>query len=199
MQWGTRQSQSIFRPTNHKRVLPANWRRHVACHTDSPIAIAIRLGPGSSLMWPQMAWHHQAQNWSQSWTWAHPYPHKICHQCLIMDLSRYARYAWASERRRYNVTWASERRRCNVTSSLTGRDISRMIPDLDCLLNSLFRLSLKKTSKFHIAERFVRGSIAHRHKGLMMQTAFPCHDVSCCKASCFQEAVNVTPTQGHNS
>ena len=26
MQWGTRQSQSIFRPTNPKRVLPANWR-----------------------------------------------------------------------------------------------------------------------------------------------------------------------------
>ena len=24
MQWGTRQSQSIFRPTNHKRVMPAN-------------------------------------------------------------------------------------------------------------------------------------------------------------------------------
>ena len=26
MQWGTRQSQSIFRPTNHKRVMLANWR-----------------------------------------------------------------------------------------------------------------------------------------------------------------------------
>ena len=26
MQWGTRQSQSIFGPTNHKRVMPANWR-----------------------------------------------------------------------------------------------------------------------------------------------------------------------------
>ena len=25
MQWGTRQSQSIFRPTNHKRVMPVNW------------------------------------------------------------------------------------------------------------------------------------------------------------------------------
>ena len=27
MQWGTRQSQSIFRPTNHKRVMPANRRQ----------------------------------------------------------------------------------------------------------------------------------------------------------------------------
>ena len=26
MQWGTGESQSIFRPTNHKRVTPANWR-----------------------------------------------------------------------------------------------------------------------------------------------------------------------------
>ena len=26
MQWGTRQSQSIFRPASHKRVIPANWR-----------------------------------------------------------------------------------------------------------------------------------------------------------------------------
>ena len=26
MQWGTRQSQSIFRLTNHKSVMPANWR-----------------------------------------------------------------------------------------------------------------------------------------------------------------------------
>ena len=26
MQWGTRQSQSVLRSTNHKRVMPANWR-----------------------------------------------------------------------------------------------------------------------------------------------------------------------------
>ena len=26
MQWGIRQSQSIFRPTNHKSVMPDNWR-----------------------------------------------------------------------------------------------------------------------------------------------------------------------------
>ena len=40
MQWVTRQPQSIFRPTNHKRVTAANWRpclfphRQSWCHLD---------------------------------------------------------------------------------------------------------------------------------------------------------------------
>ena len=49
MQWGTRQTQSIFRPTNHKA-----WYRpiegQISYTTDSPIAT--RLGLCSSLCWP---------------------------------------------------------------------------------------------------------------------------------------------------
>ena len=41
MQWGTGQSQSIFRPTNHKRVMPANWRPCLIPHC--PIATRLRL------------------------------------------------------------------------------------------------------------------------------------------------------------
>ena len=38
LQWGTRQSQHLFRPANHKSVMPANWRPcllphwHSYCH-----------------------------------------------------------------------------------------------------------------------------------------------------------------------
>ena len=32
MQWGTGQSQSIFRPTNYKRVMPANWTPYLKPH-----------------------------------------------------------------------------------------------------------------------------------------------------------------------
>ena len=46
MQWGTRQSQSIFRPTNHKSVIPTGG--HVPYPTDSPIAT--RLGLCSRLI-----------------------------------------------------------------------------------------------------------------------------------------------------
>ena len=46
MQWGTRQSQSICRPTNHKSSYQA-VRNHVSYPTDSPIAT--RLGLHSSL------------------------------------------------------------------------------------------------------------------------------------------------------
>ena len=35
MQWGTGQSQSIFRPTNHKRVMPANLRPCLIPHWQS--------------------------------------------------------------------------------------------------------------------------------------------------------------------
>ena len=35
MQWGTRQSQSIFRCTNHKRVMPDNWRPCLLPHWES--------------------------------------------------------------------------------------------------------------------------------------------------------------------
>ena len=35
MQWGTRQSQSIFRPTNHKSVMPTNWRQYSIPHGQS--------------------------------------------------------------------------------------------------------------------------------------------------------------------
>ena len=35
MQWDTRQSQPIFRPTNHKRVMPANWRPCLIPHWQS--------------------------------------------------------------------------------------------------------------------------------------------------------------------
>ena len=35
MQWGTGQSQSIFRLTNHKRVMPANWRPCLIYHWQS--------------------------------------------------------------------------------------------------------------------------------------------------------------------
>ena len=47
MQWGTRQFQFIFTPTNHKRVMPANWRPCLCYPTNSPIAT--RLGLCSSL------------------------------------------------------------------------------------------------------------------------------------------------------
>ena len=48
IQRSTRQSQSIFRPTNHKRVMPGG---HVSYPTDSPIASRLRL-------------------WSSLWTWS---------------------------------------------------------------------------------------------------------------------------------
>ena len=35
MHWGTRQSQSIFRPNNHKRVMPDNWRPCLIPHWQS--------------------------------------------------------------------------------------------------------------------------------------------------------------------
>ena len=35
MQLGTRQSQSIFRPTNHKSLMPANWRPYLIPHWQS--------------------------------------------------------------------------------------------------------------------------------------------------------------------
>ena len=47
MQRGIRQSHSIFRPTNHKRVMPANRRSCLIPHWQS--YIAIRLGLCSSL------------------------------------------------------------------------------------------------------------------------------------------------------
>ena len=46
MQWGTRQSQSLSRLTNHKRVMPANWR---PCLIPADSPIATRLGLCSSL------------------------------------------------------------------------------------------------------------------------------------------------------
>ena len=46
MQWDTRRSQSIFRSTNHRRVMPANWR---PCLIPSDSPIATRLGLFSSL------------------------------------------------------------------------------------------------------------------------------------------------------
>ena len=48
MQWRTRQSQSIFRSTNHKRVMPANNWSPRPIPTDSPIAT--KLGVCNSLM-----------------------------------------------------------------------------------------------------------------------------------------------------
>ena len=35
LQWGTRQSQSIIRPTNYKTVMPANWRSPLLPHWQS--------------------------------------------------------------------------------------------------------------------------------------------------------------------
>ena len=35
MQWGTGQSQSTFRPTNHKKVMPTNWRPCLIPHWQS--------------------------------------------------------------------------------------------------------------------------------------------------------------------
>ena len=50
MQWGTRQSQSIFRPTNDKSVMPTNWRPCRLPHSQSyNTPIATRLGLCSSL------------------------------------------------------------------------------------------------------------------------------------------------------
>ena len=34
-QWGARQCQSVFIPTNHKRVMPANWRPCLISHWQS--------------------------------------------------------------------------------------------------------------------------------------------------------------------
>ena len=43
MQWGTRQFQSIFRPTNHKSTMPANWRPCLIPHWQSYCYQAIGL------------------------------------------------------------------------------------------------------------------------------------------------------------
>ena len=56
MQWGTRQSQSIIRPTNHKWVMPVNWRPRFVPHWRPRFvphwqAYSRQLGLFSSLAW----------------------------------------------------------------------------------------------------------------------------------------------------
>ena len=60
MQWDTRKSQSIFRPTDHKRMMPASWWTCLlppgSYPTDSHIATRLRLC--SSLIDMMMVYFH---------------------------------------------------------------------------------------------------------------------------------------------